>query len=52
MEYNFLELKNGIRIIHKPVKSEVAHCGFIIETGSRDEEIAENVMRFLMKQGQ
>ena len=37
MEYNFLELENGIRIIHKPVKSEVAHCGFIIKTGSRDE---------------
>jgi predicted Zn-dependent peptidase len=37
MEYNFLELENGIRIIHKPVKNEVAHCGFIIETGSRDE---------------
>ncbi len=42
MEYNFLELKNGIRIIHKPVKSEVAHCGFIIKTGSRDENINEN----------
>ena len=42
MEYNFLELKNGIRIIHKPVKSEVAHCGFIIKTGSRDEKLDEN----------
>jgi len=42
MEYNFLELKNGIRIIHKPIKSEVAHCGFIIKTGSRDENIKEN----------
>jgi predicted Zn-dependent peptidase len=37
MEYNFSELENGIRIIHKPTKSEVAHCGFIINTGSRDE---------------
>jgi predicted Zn-dependent peptidase len=37
MEYNFVELENGIRIIHKPIKSEVAHCGFIINTGSRDE---------------
>jgi predicted Zn-dependent peptidase len=42
MEHNLLELKNGIRIIHKPVKSEVAHCGFIIKTGSRDERIDEN----------
>ena len=42
MEYNFLELKNGIRIVHKPVKSEVAHCGFIVKTGSRDEKNDEN----------
>ena len=42
MEYNFIELKNGIRIIHKPIKSEVAHCGFIIKTGSRDEKTEEN----------
>jgi len=42
MEYNFLELKNGIRIVHKTTKSEVAHCGFAIKTGSRDEVIAEN----------
>jgi predicted Zn-dependent peptidase len=42
MENNFLELKNGIRIIHKLVKSEVAHCGFIIKTGSRDEKSSEN----------
>lgn len=42
MAYNFLELKNGIRIIHKPIKSKVAHCGFIIKTGSRDETLTEN----------
>lgn len=42
MEYNFLELKNGIRIVHKPIKNEVAHCGFIIKTGSRDENIDQN----------
>jgi predicted Zn-dependent peptidase len=42
MEYNFLELKNGIRIIHKHVKSEVAHCGFVIKTGSRDEKNEES----------
>ncbi len=39
MEYNFLELSNGIRIIHKAVVSEVAHCGFVINTGSRDENM-------------
>ena len=42
MGYNFLELKNGIRIIHKPAKSEVAHCGFTIKTGSRDENLDHN----------
>lgn len=42
MEYNILTLKNGIRIIHKPLASDVAHCGFIIDTGSRDEDISES----------
>jgi len=41
-EYSFLELKNGIKIIHKHVKSEVAHCGFTIKTGSRDETLDQN----------
>lgn len=30
-------LKNGIRLIHVPVNSEVAHLGVIINAGSRDE---------------
>ncbi len=42
LEYNLIELKNGIRIIHKPCNGEVAHCGFIINTGSRDELLTEN----------
>lgn len=42
MEYNLYELQNGIKIIHKPIKNRVAHCGFIINTGSRDEKISEN----------
>ena len=42
MEYNLFTLKNGIRVIHKPSSSEVAHCGFIINTGSRDEFLDEN----------
>jgi len=44
MEFNYFELKNGIRIIHKHTESEVAHCGFIINTGSRDENLSENGM--------
>lgn len=30
-------LRNGIRVVHKPVNAEVAHCGLFINTGSRDE---------------
>lgn len=42
MSYNKVTLKNGIRIIHKPTLSQVAHCGFIINTGSRDENLSKN----------
>lgn len=42
MEYNLYELKNGIRIVHKPISGKIAHCGFVINTGSRDEHIDEN----------
>ncbi len=37
MEFEIHELKNGIRLIHKQVKSTVSHCGIIVNTGSRDE---------------
>ena len=35
-------LENGIRLIHKPVDSPVAHMGILINTGSRDEEPEEH----------
>jgi predicted Zn-dependent peptidase len=35
-------LPNGIRLIHKPNDSPVAHMGIIINTGSRDEEPHEH----------
>lgn len=31
-------LSNGIRLIHRPVNANVAHCGIILNTGSRDEQ--------------
>ncbi len=31
-------LSNGIRLIHQQTNSKVAHCGIIINTGSRDEK--------------
>jgi len=40
--YNTYLLKNGIRIIHKTVDSDVAHCGVIINTGTRDEDVNEH----------
>ncbi|MBK9671072.1 MAG: insulinase family protein [Bacteroidetes bacterium] len=36
-EFIQLTLKNGIRVIHKQTTDEVAHCGIIINAGSRDE---------------
>lgn len=35
--YQSYTLKNGIRIIHKPTDSKVSYCGFIVNTGTRDE---------------
>lgn len=37
MEYQIFTLKNGIRVIHQPSDSRVAHFGVIMNTGSRDE---------------
>lgn len=37
-EFDFLHLDNGITVIHKQVSnSKVAHCGFILDVGTRDE---------------
>ncbi|MBS4012768.1 MAG: insulinase family protein [Bacteroidetes bacterium] len=35
------QLSNGIRIVHKPTDSLLAHCGITINAGSRDELIHE-----------
>lgn len=34
-------LSNGIRLIHRQVDQKVAHCGIILNTGSRDESDEE-----------
>ena len=44
MELLFHTLGNGIRLVHYPVTGVVAHCGLIINTGSRDEDVAEHGM--------
>lgn len=41
MEYTSMTLSNGIRLIHSSVDSPVAHCGVVINTGSREESPAE-----------
>lgn len=37
MQYLFHTLPNGIRLVHKPQNSYVAHLGLTINAGSRDE---------------
>jgi predicted Zn-dependent peptidase len=37
-------LNNGIRLVHYRTDGMVAHCGLIIETGSRDETASEHGM--------
>ena len=44
MEYFSMTLPNGIRLIHATVDSPVAHCGVVINTGSRDEMDSEQGM--------
>ena len=35
--YNLHTLANGLRIIHQPLASRVAYCGFAVDAGTRDE---------------
>ena len=38
-EYHLHTFANGIRLIHKQVKNtKIAHCGYFLEIGSRDEK--------------
>ena len=42
MSYQFATLKNGIRLVHREVDTNVSHCGLMVNTGSRDELLSEN----------
>lgn len=42
MDYKTHTLDNGIRLIHHQTTSQVAYCGMIIHTGSRDESQKEH----------
>ncbi|WP_185154642.1 pitrilysin family protein [Dysgonomonas sp. 511] len=39
--YQSHTLKNGLRIVHKPVAGDVSYCGFIVNAGTRDENADE-----------
>jgi predicted Zn-dependent peptidase len=38
MEFEIARLANGIRLVHQPIQSPIAHACILIEAGSRDEE--------------
>ncbi|HEX7367470.1 MAG TPA: pitrilysin family protein [Pelobium sp.] len=40
-DHQIITLKNGIRVLLKPVKSAISHCCLVINAGSRDEEVGE-----------
>jgi predicted Zn-dependent peptidase len=42
MDLLHYKLDNGIRLIHHRIPGMVAHCGLIINSGSRDETISEH----------
>lgn len=44
MHLFFHTLDNGIRLVHMQTAGIVAHCGLVINTGSRDESFAEHGM--------
>ncbi|MCK5067206.1 MAG: insulinase family protein [Bacteroidales bacterium] len=43
------QLKNGIRLIHRPNQSDVAHFGLIVHTGTRDENPDEHGLAHFME---
>lgn len=48
-EINTYQLKNGIRVIHRRNKSEVAHFGLLVHTGTRDEQPEEHGLAHFME---
>lgn len=44
INYQTHTLANGLRIIHKPISSNVSYCGFFVNAGTRDEHDDEHGM--------
>ncbi len=49
MEFFTFTLPNGIRCIHKRVRSSVAHCALTVNAGTRDELAAEHGIAHLVE---
>lgn len=49
MELLFHQLDNGIRLIHHTIPGMVAHCGLLINTGSRNETETEHGIAHLIE---
>ena len=47
--YNIHTLPNGIRLIHSENRSEVAHFGLLVHTGTRDENPEEHGLAHFME---
>lgn len=48
MEYFIHTLKNGMRLVHMPADNDVAYCGLLLNTGSRDElEHEQGIAHFI-----
>jgi predicted Zn-dependent peptidase len=43
------QFSNGVRLIHLPSSSSVAHCGVVVNTGTRDELKNEHGMAHLLE---
>ncbi|MCC5917601.1 MAG: insulinase family protein [Cryomorphaceae bacterium] len=42
-------LPNGIRVIHYPTESPIAHCGLFVKAGSRDELVGEQGLAHMVE---
>lgn len=42
MDTNLFTLPNGLRVVHRQSRSDVAYCGLTINAGTRDEAAAEH----------
>ena len=42
-DYEIFTLSNGLRVVHRFVShTKIAHCGFVLDVGSRDEHPEEH----------